>query len=98
MDAGLQKAAAFFSAPNITRATCACCYELHKLKDVIIIKAQGNWLERLKNRLLWKHTAYEVNQRTRDYYHAPEAAVDLKGIPLAPSGIKVTIVFKKVHQ
>ena len=90
MDAGLQKAAAFFSAPNITRATCACCYELHKLKNVIIIKAQGNWLERLKNRLLRKHTAYEVNKRTRDYYRAPEAAVDLKGIPLAPSGIKVT--------
>ena len=40
MDAGLQKAAAFFSAPNITRATCACCYELHKLKNVIFIKAQ----------------------------------------------------------
>ena len=59
---------------------------------MIIIKPQGNWLERLKNRLFWKHTAYKVNKRTRDYYHVPEEAVDLKGIPLAPSGIKVTIV------
>ena len=91
MDEGLKKAAAFFSKPNITRETCACCNELCKLKDVIFIKAEGNWLERLKNRLLWKHAAYEVNERTRAYYHAPLAAVDLKGIPLAPCGIKVTV-------
>ena len=62
---------------------------------MIFIKAEGNWLERLKNRLLWKHTAYEVNERTRAYYHAPEAAINLKGIPLAKCGIKVTVTKKK---
>ena len=54
-----------------------------------VVKAEGQWLERLKNRLTWNHTAHVVCDRTRAYYHAPEAALDLKGIPLAPSGIHI---------
>ena len=48
-------------------------------------------MERLKNRLTWGHTAYVVCDRTRAYYHAPETALDLKGMPLAPSGIQVIV-------
>ena len=89
IDAGLQKASAFFSSPNVTRAICACCNELQKSKNTKVVKAEGQWLERLKNRLTWNHTAHVVCDRTRAYYHAPEAALDLKGIPLVPSGIQV---------
>jgi len=91
IDAGLQKASEFFSSPNVTRATCACCNELHKAKNIRVIKAEGQWLERLKNRLTWDHTAHVVCNRTRAYYHAPETALDLKGMPLAPSGIQVIV-------
>ena len=91
IDAGLQKASEFFSSPNVTRATCACCNELQKAKNIRVIKAEGQWLERLKNRLTWDHTAYVVCDRTRAYYHAPETALDLKGMPLAPSGIQVIV-------
>ena len=92
IDAGLQKASAFFSSPNVTRAICACCNELQKSKNTKVVKAEGQWLERLKNRLTWNHTAHVVCDRTRAYYHAPEAALDLKGIPLAPSGIQVILI------
>ena len=91
IDAGLQKASEFFSSPNVTRATCACCNELQKAKNIKVIKAEGQWLERLKNRLTWDHTAYVVCDRTRAYYHAPETALDLKGMSLAPSGIQVIV-------
>ncbi len=91
IDAGLQKASAFFSSPNVTRAICACCNELQKSKNTKVVKAEGQWLERIKNRLTWDHTAHVVCDRTRAYYHAPEAALDLKGIPLAPSGIQITL-------
>ena len=90
IDAGLQKASKFFSSPNVTRATCACCNELQKAKNIRVIKAEGQWLERLKNRLTWDHTAHVVCDRTRAYYHAPETALDLKGMPLAPSGIQLS--------
>ena len=91
IDAGLQKASAFFSSPNETRTTCACCNELQKTKNIKVIKAEGQWLELLKNRLTWNHTAHVVCDLTRAYYHAPEAALDLKGIPLAPSGIQIIL-------
>ena len=34
IDAGLQKASEFFSSPNVTRTTCACCNELQKAKNI----------------------------------------------------------------
>jgi hypothetical protein len=41
--------------------------------------------------LTWDHTAHDVCDRTRAYYHAPETALELKGMPLAPSGIQVIV-------
>ncbi len=93
MDEGLKKAADFFTKPNILRKTCACCYELlFKSKDVITVLAEGSWLERLKKRLRWEHTTFAVSEPTRAFYQAPATAVDLMGIPLAPSGITVTVL------
>jgi hypothetical protein len=87
IDAGIQKASEFFSSPNVTRATCACCNELlQNAKNIRVIKAEGQWLERLKNRLdVGPHRSCYLGicDRTRAYYHAPETALDLKGMPLA---------------
>ena len=55
------------------------------------ILAEGSWLERLKKRLRWEHTTYAVSEPTRAFYQAPSNAVDLMGIPLAPSGITVVV-------
>jgi hypothetical protein len=61
IDAGIQKASEFFSSPNVTRATCACCNELlQNAKNIRVMKAEGQWLERLKNRLTWDHTAHVI--------------------------------------
>jgi hypothetical protein len=87
IDAGLQKASEFFSSPNVTRATCACCNELlQKAKSIRVIKAKGPWLERLENRLdVGPHRSCYLGicDRTQAYYHAPETSFDLKGMPLA---------------
>jgi hypothetical protein len=87
--AGLRAASEYFNISNITRQSCACCNERCKARNMKAVIAEGHWLDRLKNRLNWDHTKHMVNEVTKCYYSAPETAVNLKGLPLAPSGIVV---------
>ena len=54
----------------------------------------GNWLLRLTNRLNWCHTKHNVNAYTKDFYSVTvdvlEIVPDLKDVPLAPDGVKLT--------
>ena len=85
--AGLQAASDYFAMSNISRQTCACCNERCKARSIKTVKAEGQWLDRLRNRLNWSHTNYRVNDVTKEYYSAPITAIHLKGLPLAPCGI-----------
>ena len=87
--AGLQAASDYFAVSNISRQTCACCNERCKTRSIKTVKAEGQWLDRLKNRLNWSHTNYGVNDVTKAYYSAPINAIHLQGLPLAPCGIVV---------
>jgi hypothetical protein len=87
--AGLQAASDYFVVSNISRQTCACCNERCKTRSIKTVKAEGQWLDRLKNRLNWSHTNYGVNDVTKAYYSAPINAIHLQGLPLAPCGIVV---------
>ena len=76
------------------RIPCACCNELRAVGKLKTVEPTGNWLLRLTNRLNWCHTKHNVNAYTKEFYSVTvdvlEIVPDLKDVPLAPDGVKLT--------